>query len=167
MDNFDKSLRIVSGGQTGADRGGLDAAIALGLAHGGWCPRGKRAEDGEIPSHYELRETRSSDYRERTELNVKEADGTVLFSKEPLADGSALTANLARQYCKPLLHIDLEAVEKNEAEERLTAWLLDCRIAVLNVAGSRESKSPGIQYVVMMIVSRAIRRFRLAQNRIR
>ena len=57
---------IVSGGQTGVDRAGLDAAMACGMSHGGWCPRGRLAEDGPIPAHYQLRETRSAKYYIRT-----------------------------------------------------------------------------------------------------
>jgi len=150
--------RIVSGGQTGADRGGLDAAIALGLPHGGWCPRGRRAEDGKIPGRYKLRETGSAEYPERTELNMKESDGTVLFSRGPLEGGSAFTANLARKHQKPLLHIDLGKVGALEAEQILLSWLSENEVAVLNVAGSRENKAPGIQRLVMEIVAHAMRR---------
>lgn len=153
-----KRPRIVSGGQTGADRGGLDAAIELGLPHGGWCPRGRRAEDGKTPRRYRLRETRTTRYAERTELNVKESDGTVLFFRGPLKGGSALTARLARKYRKPLLRIDLSAVGRLEAERRLRAWLIDNHIAILNVAGSRESEAPGIQRAVADIVTRAMRK---------
>lgn len=150
--------RIVSGGQTGADRGGLDAAIELDVPHGGWCPRGRLAEDGVVPGRYKLRETKSAEYRDRTERNVKGADGTVVFSRGPLEGGSALTVNLARKYKKPLLHLDLSSSNEREAEDALVAWLIDNSVAILNVAGSRESKARGIQVAVMKIVSRAMRR---------
>src|SRR5689334_22568523 len=77
-------MKIVSGGQTGADRGGLDAAIALGIAHGGWCPKGRKAEDGQVPACYSLAEARSADYRVRTKLNVRDSDATVIFTRGPL-----------------------------------------------------------------------------------
>ena len=75
-----RPLKIISGGQTGADRGGLDAAMDLGIEHGGWCPKGRRAEDGRIPDRYTLEETTSTDYTVRTEKNVEWADGTVVFT---------------------------------------------------------------------------------------
>jgi predicted Rossmann-fold nucleotide-binding protein len=71
--------RIVSGGQTGADRAGLDVAIELGISHGGWVPQGRLAEDGEVPALYNLRETRTRNCLERTKLNVRDSDGTVIF----------------------------------------------------------------------------------------
>jgi len=71
--------RIVSGGQTGADRAALDWAIAHGIPHGGWCPKGRKAEDGMSQAKYELIETPSTDYVQRTELNVRDSDGTVVF----------------------------------------------------------------------------------------
>jgi hypothetical protein len=98
---------IVSGGQTGADRGGLDAAIALQIDHGGWCPAGRRAEDGPIPSLYGLRETLSSNYAVRTQLNVRDSDGTVVFTLGAACRGSALTIECARKLSRPVLHIDL------------------------------------------------------------
>lgn len=150
--------KVVSGGQTGADRGGLDAAIGLGLRHGGWCPKGRRSEDGRIPERYKLRETRSPKYRERTERNVRGSQGTVIFTRGPLEGGSALTADLARKYRKPLVHIDLAVVAEREAEDRLVTWLIDNGVAILNVAGSRESKARGLYRSVMRIVGRALRR---------
>ena len=102
--------RIISGAQTGADRGGLDAALADGLSVGGWIPRGRRAEDGRIPVRYVgLTETPTADYRDRTGRNVRDSDATLLFTHGPLAGGSALTAGLCRKHRKPCLHVDLAA----------------------------------------------------------
>ena len=84
-------IRIISGGQTGADQAALDAAIALGLPHGGWLPRGRKTESGPLPPHYSLRELRSARYRDRTDKNVRAADGTLICSFGPLGRGSALT----------------------------------------------------------------------------
>src|SRR5688572_12994856 len=89
--------RIVSGGQTGVDRGALDAAIALGIEHGGWCPRGRLAEDGQIPRRYQLTETKTSKYRERTERNVLDSDGTLILFRALLSGGTELTRRLAVQ----------------------------------------------------------------------
>lgn len=99
-------LRIISGGQTGADRAALDWAIEHGIAHGGWCPKGRLAEDGTIPSRYGLRQTPSCDYEQRTAWNVRDADGTVIFSIGPdLSGGSLFTAAVAAELGKPFLHL--------------------------------------------------------------
>src|SRR5678809_1173904 len=100
-----KPLTIISGGQTGADRAALDFAIAHGLAHGGWCPKGRLAEDGSIPARYHLTELPTSDYPARTAKNVQESDGTVIISVDRrLTGGSLLTLKVAEQRCKPVLH---------------------------------------------------------------
>lgn len=136
--------KIVSGGQTGVDRGALDAAVALGVDHGGWCPADRRAEDGPIPERYQLLETESSDYRVRTERNVIDSDGTVLITRGRPTGGSALTARLARANGVPLLHIDLDATEAPAAAARLVEFIAARKILILNVAGPRESGQPGI-----------------------
>lgn len=133
--------RIVSGGQTGVDRGALDAALALGIAHGGWCPRGRLAEDGPIDPRYELRETASRQYHVRTEQNVMDSDGTLIIHRGPLSGGTELTRQFTEKHGKPLLAIDL-----NQPFEPRTfhSWLAAQQIATLNVAGPRESSLPGI-----------------------
>src|SRR5215510_11495654 len=98
---------IISGGQTGADRGGLDAAGKLRIPRSGWCPRGRRAEDGRIPPEYPLKESSSSSYQDRTERNVTWADGTVVFTFGTPTGGSALTLRLAERHRMPFLHLDL------------------------------------------------------------
>jgi len=133
--------RILSGGQTGVDRGALDAAIALGIAHGGWCPRGRLAEDGRIPDRYQLRETDSLDYPVRTEQNVIESDGTLILYRSELQGGTQLTFRLATRHGKPCLLLDLQSQPSPDAVRR---WLADQQIARLNVAGPRESSAPGI-----------------------
>jgi hypothetical protein len=136
--------RIISGGQTGADRAALDFAIAHGIPHGGWCPRGRLAEDGPIPARYHLSETPDADYAQRTEWNVREADGTVIFSTTPaLVGGSQYTAELARQHGKPCLHLSRERDGK-DAARKLRDFLAEHRIKVLNVAGPRYSQEPDI-----------------------
>jgi hypothetical protein len=147
--------RIISGGQTGADRGGLDAAIELGIPHGGWCPKGRRAEDGPIPPRYRLRETPSSDYPERTEQNVLAAQGTVVFTFGRPEGGSALTIRLAERHEKPVIHVDLKKLAPAEAAGRLRAWIAKHGISILNVAGSRESKAAGMMKLVQSIVTAA------------
>ncbi len=102
--------RVISGGQTGVDRAALDAALATGIDHGGWCPRGRRAEDGPIGPRYRLRETRSSRYHIRTRENVREADGTLILCCGSLSGGTQLTRRLARERSQPCLVLDLSAV---------------------------------------------------------
>ncbi len=160
-----RPAKIISGGQTGVDRAALDAAIALSIPHGGWCPRGRLAEDGSIPNVYQLEECESPDYHVRTELNVRDSDGTlILFVPSPsseavtgetsgdggimgapypeqLKGGTKLTYELAIKYRRPLLVVNLDRPPPAQLVYR---WLSDNRIAVLNVAGPRESQSPGI-----------------------
>jgi hypothetical protein len=96
----------VSGGQTGADRAALDWALKRGLACGGWCPKGRKAEDGVIDAQYPLRESSSGSYLQRTEWNVRDSDGTVVFSLAPhLAGGSLKTVEFARKHNKPWIHV--------------------------------------------------------------
>jgi len=133
--------RIVSGGQTGVDRAALDVAIALGIAHGGWCPAGRLSEDGSIPSRYQLQETDSSDYPERTEQNVIDSDATLILAVDRLTGGTRLTRRLCLRHDKPHLVVRMDQTAASEVR----AWLRTLRPACLNVAGPRESTSPGIQ----------------------
>lgn len=133
--------RLVSGGQTGVDRAALDVALRLGLDHGGWCPRGRLAEDGVIPARYRLGETRSRQYRVRTERNVMDSDGTLILYRGPLKGGTLLTRRLAVQYGKPCLLVDLG---RAASVDDVVAWLVERQIRTLNVAGPRESTAPGI-----------------------
>lgn len=157
--------KVVSGGQSGADRGGLDAAIKLRILHGGWCPRGRKAEDGEIPKRYRLQETQSTHGDTRTERNVIASDCTVVFTVGEPHGGSRNAIASAKRHGKPWLHLDLELLTDDAAAAELRQWL-DSRpgalagdlfnpapeAVVLNVAGSRESRAPGIQKRVKAIV---------------
>jgi hypothetical protein len=136
-----KNLKIISGGQTGVDRGALDAARCLGIPHGGWCPRGRFAEDGRIPEQYELQETSSSVYIVRTEKNVVDSDATLIFCRGRLSGGTLMTYRLANQHGRPCKVVDLnEPLDPHD----ILYWLEDNQVAVLNVAGPRESQNPGI-----------------------
>ncbi len=116
--------KIISGGQTGADRAGLDAAIELQVPHGGWCPRGRLAEDGTIPSHYRLRPTRTADYAERTRQNVLAADATLIFTYGPARGGSAVTIGFAVRHHRPWLHLDLaRPVDNQLIVNQIKTWL--------------------------------------------
>ena len=148
---------IISGGQTGADRGALDAAIELGIPHGGTCPKGRIAEDGTIPAKYQLKESNSKDSPERTETNVAKADGTLICTFGRLTGGSKLTAEFARRHNKPYLHLDLNAEATDYAVKCVRAWLAEQDIKVLNVAGGRESESAGLHGAVKDLLTRVFR----------
>lgn len=131
--------RILSGGQTGADRAALDWAIANNVPHGGWCPLGRLAEDGRIDDRYSLRETPSPDYIQRTEWNVRDADATVIFSSASvLTGGSLATAELATIQGKPFLHLHNDRPATDNADI-LEEFLLVKKVRALNVAGPRAS----------------------------
>lgn len=130
--------KIISGGQTGVDRAALDIAKELGYERGGWCPKGRLAEDGRIPDDYPLRETDTADYAERTELNVRDSDGTLILTVGPPTGGTAYTITCAQRLRKPYCIIDLS---QETAPDRAQRWLEEQRITVLNVAGPRLSQS--------------------------
>lgn len=143
--------RIVSGGQTGADRAALDVAIRQGVAHGGWCPRGRRAEDGPIPARYGLTETPSEGYVQRTEWNVRDADGTVVLTLGPDVTGGSLeTIAFAKRHGKPYLHLSRDW--HPGAPGLLRRFVAAHGIRTLNVAGSRESKEPGLHRWAMEVL---------------
>ena len=135
--------KIVSGGQTGVDRAGLDVALELGIDSGGWVPRGRLAEDGLVPAKYpNMVESASKKYPWRTEHNVIDSDATLIVSRGPLEGGSLQTAVYAEQYGKPYLVVDLLL---DKTPEKVVAWLQMVQPEILNVAGPRESKAPLIQ----------------------
>jgi hypothetical protein len=149
-------IKIVSGGQSGADRAGLDFAIAHGVSHGGWCPKDRKAEDGPIHNRYELQETRSSDYAQRTEWNVRDSDGTVVFSIDPLlTGGSKKTIELARKHGRPCLHLSAKT-DGDKAPGSLKDFIQGHGIAILNVAGPRASKEPGVAEFVKTTLMKAL-----------
>jgi predicted Rossmann-fold nucleotide-binding protein len=154
--DYSPFVRVISGGQTGADRGGLDAAIDLGLPHGGFCPKGRRAEDGIIPARHVLEETKSADYAERTEQNVNTADATVVFTRGKPTGGSALTVRCAETASKPVLAIDLNASSSFAACRLLDELVERVRPSTLNIAGTRESEASGIAASVREIVRRVL-----------
>ena len=147
--------KIISGGQTGADRAALDFAIARGIPHGGWCPRGRLAEDGTIPARFQLSETPYADPAQRTEWNVRDSDGTVVFSiARVLTGGSELTAELACRSGKPCLHLSRER-DGDAAARRLLEFLAEHEIKVLNVAGPRQSQEPEVGRFAIAILEQA------------
>lgn len=154
-----KVRKIVSGGQTGADQGALAACVQAGFPHGGWVPKGRRTEKGKVPAKYRMRQHWSRHYPPRTERNVVDSDGTVVFTFGPPDGGSLLTIDFAKQHKKPWLAVDLERPPE-VAVANVLRWLKR-RLpenGVLNVAGSRRSKAPGIHRAVKRVVRDVIRR---------
>lgn len=139
-----EKIKIISGGQTGADRAALDWAIEHGFEHGGWCPKGRIAEDGIIPEKYHLVEIELPSYQERTIKNILDSDGTVIFSiKRELQGGSLFTLEKAIQLGKPVLHVySLYGITKGA--ELLAEFIINNKIRVLNIAGPRASQEPTI-----------------------
>ncbi len=133
--------KIVSGGQTGVDRAALDIAIRIGLAHGGYCPRGRRAEDGRIDDRYHLKETEAEDYAVRTEMNVLDSDGTLVLTSGLREGGTQRTIELCGTHGKPVRIFDLGVAIRIEEFDQ---WVLSNNVQVLNVAGPRESERQGI-----------------------
>jgi len=133
--------KIISGGQTGVDRGALDFALEMGFECGGWCPRGRIAEDGTIPHRYPLTESDSRKYQVRTRKNVLESDGTLILFAAELSGGTALTKHYAQQAGKPVFLYNLDAPTPHQ---EVRDWLKRYQITTLNVAGPRESNVPGI-----------------------
>lgn len=145
--------KVVSGGQTGVDRAALDVAFELGLPCGGWCPQGRKAEDGPIATRYPLKETPSDDYSERTEWNVRDSDGTLVLTRDDPTEGTAFTIERAARLRKPCLVVDLS---DKPSVSTVCAWVKDRRIRILNVAGPRESKCPGIYVQVCQFLRKAL-----------
>lgn len=133
--------KIISGGQTGVDRAGLDVALALGLEVGGGCPKGRRDEDGRIPDRYPLVETPERNYQTRTRRNIEDSDGTLILNMGQLEGGTALTVDLARKIGQPCLVV---ALEEGIAPMTFQTWLQEHSVAVLKIAGPRESQRPGV-----------------------
>ncbi len=133
--------RVVSGGQTGVDRAALDVALELGIPCGGWCPRGREAEDGPIAARYPLTETPAAGYAQRTEWNVRDSDGTLVLTRGEPTGGTAMTIAIAARLRKPCLVLDLAGPPDLSSVQ---GWANANTIAVVNIAGPRESGSPGI-----------------------
>jgi hypothetical protein len=148
--------KIISGGQTGADRAALDWAIERGIPHGGWCPKGRKAEDGAIDQRYNLVETPSEDYSQRTEWNVRDSDGTAVFSiRRELRGGSLLTVEIAERYNKLVIHLRQD--ERTNHAQELRSFIEEFGISVLNVAGPRASDEPGVYQFVSNVLDHALK----------
>ena len=149
-------LKIISGGQTGADRAALDAALETGVQCGGWCPHGRKAEDGLIPDRYPLRELPGGDYRDRTLKNVEDTDGTVIFYFDYISGGTALTHRFCRERKKPFLLIDGKNNSVEEAAVRIIEFERSLPGSTINFAGPRASGNKNIYNFVFEVISRFV-----------
>ena len=151
MIKTDPKLKLISGGQSGTDRAALDFALKNNFPCGGWCPLGRKAEDGMIPGHYPLKETKTSDYAERTLLNVKDSDGTLIIFMREMDNGTRLTLNFTQEHEKPVFLVnDTKAADAISFRN----WISENNIRVLNVAGPRESNAKGMYAFALQILKR-------------
>jgi hypothetical protein len=135
--------KLVTGGQSGVDIASLDVALELGIPCGGWCPKGRWAEYGTIPEIYPLKETPSDDVAQRTEWNARDSDGTLIILEGEPVGGTSLTVDMAVKYKKPYLVVDVLR-DQRDVRATVRGWIAKNGIKVLNVAGPRESTTPGI-----------------------
>lgn len=145
---------IVSGGQTGVDRAALDWACNHRIPHGGWCPHGRRASDGSLSMKYQLRETESAGYRQRTKLNVQDSKATLILNVGELDGGTLQTVLFAERMGRPNFVVQLDQCVPDEAAARIVQWLTAGRFSTVNVAGPREEKRPGVYALALSVLDR-------------
>ena len=138
--------KIITGGQTGVDRAAMDTALDLGFEVGGWCPKGRRADDGLVPEKYVLQETSSRDYEQRTEWNVRDSDGLLVLATGRMDAGTQLAIDHANLLNRPFFVVNLLSKPHFDS---VHYWLEYEKIGILNVAGPRESRVPGIRSMAM------------------
>jgi hypothetical protein len=148
--------RIISGGQTGADRAALDAAIKCHLSHGGWVPKGRRTENGSLPNQYQLREMPTASDTAWVEQNVVDSDGTLIIARGKLTAGCDYTREMALKHKKQLLGLDLNQINHHDAAALVVSWIQLYKIKILNVAGPKVSEVPGIYRDVYRIIEDAL-----------
>lgn len=150
--------RIVSGAQTGVDRGALDAAIEAACPYGGWVPKGRRSEDGCVPARYSaMSETASANYLKRTEQNVIDSTATVILCHGAPTGGTLRTVEFCKKHSRPYWIDDPDSPNETDRGMEIRYWIEsefgDAPI-VLNFAGPRESKCPGIQEAARRYIAR-------------
>jgi hypothetical protein len=157
-------LCIVSGGQTGVDRGALKAALAAGIACGGWCPAGRVAEDGVIPEDYPVKELAGGGYRDRTRKNVQDSDATLVLINGRLNGGTAMTVADCRDNGKPVLTLDACHLSQDTAAFKALEFVRENKVATLNLAGPRASKWPGAEAFSTAVVGYLIDLVKISES---
>ena len=157
--------KIISGGQTGADQAALDAAIKLGIPHGGWIPKGRITEKGPLPEKYRLQEMPTDSYPKRTEQNVIDSDGTLIICRGKPTGGSDYTRQMILKHKRHLLHIDLNLTTSYDAASLILSWVNLQRIEVLNVAGPRASEDPDIYNDATRIIEMTFKMHRIDERK--
>lgn len=137
-----KTLKIISGGQTGVDRAALDVALEHGIECGGWCPAGRLDEFGKIPDHYPVQELPAGGFTERTLQNVKDSDGTIVIYSGELRGGTEQTVRFCVERERPYQLINVSRVATEEAAKLIADFIRTNKIDILNVAGPRQSEWP-------------------------
>ena len=150
-------MKIISGGQTGVDRGALDAALETGIKCGGTCPAGRKAEDGVIPEIYPLTELASNVYSDRTRQNVSDSDATLIIHFGQLEGGTAFTQQCCISEAKPYLVIDAGEVDQAALVQQIVNFIRQNKIEVLNVAGPRASKVPVAQKITNQLLTSVLK----------
>ena len=153
--------KIISGGQTGADRAALDVAIKLGIPHGGWIPKGRITEEGPLPERYRMQEMPTESDSDRTEKNVSDSDGTLIICRGQPTGGSDYTREMALKHKKQLLHVDLNQTSSFDAASLISSWIKLYQIKTLNVAGPSASKDPNVYVDVFRILEWTFKIFRI------
>ncbi|MDX1697408.1 MAG: putative molybdenum carrier protein [Thiohalobacterales bacterium] len=156
---LNQMLRIVSGGQTGVDRGALDAALESGVDCGGWVPAGRKAEDGTVPDIYPVKELIGGGYDDRTRKNVQDSDGTVIIYFDSLSGGTEQTLRYCLSEAKPYLLIDGQEIAVERSAERIAAFIGKLEGECLNVAGPRGGSEPRAYSYAKTAMMKAIRIF--------
>ncbi len=154
-------MKFRTGGQTGVDRAVLDFCLENQMQIGGWCPAGRKAEDGTIPTHYPLDELEGAGYGERTKANVRDSDGTLILHFGNISGGTKLTAECSRKLGKPSLSLNLRSVDKEAQVEKLLEFMVSKKIRILNVAGPRaseESEAYGKTRIFLRLFLSALRK---------
>lgn len=132
--------KIISSGQPGVPRAALDAALKLGISHGGWISKGRTTEDGPLPEQYDLQEMPDQNPSERTKKNIRESCGTLILTLGKAVKRVEFITKIANRYSKPHLHVDLETTPAFSAATRINDWIVDNGIRVLNVTGPSPSR---------------------------